>query len=174
MNQTWKILLGALAFIALPVLYAIEFGYLNRTFYAGRMMMIAVIAGLCIGVLLGFRFQKSALDAVGRMRTFAVCIVVPVLTLPLLTSLSNRLLSFHPVQKVQVEFVEESPRYSSRFGAASSEAAQANSYFTFFYKDQELLKIQTRQSLFPEAQRGDTVILPIKKGLWGFEIVAQP
>ena len=173
MSQIWKIIVVILALLGLPFLYAIEIEYLNRTLHAGRMMMVALIIGLGIGTFLGYRFQKTATDSVGRIRTYAVSIVLSGLVLPLLVGLSNRLLSFYPVQAVRVEFVEESPRYSNRFGILPDERVQANAYFTFFYKDQSLYKIQTRQSLLPDAQRGDTVTLPMKKGLWGFEFVVQ-
>lgn len=172
MSQKWKIALIVLAFVALPVLYTLEVDPLNRTLHGGRMVAIALVLGIVVGVLLGYRFQKMTNDAVGKIRSYAVSIILAALIFPLFVSLSNRLLSFRAVQNVQVEFVEESPRYSSRFGAANG-AVAANAYLTFFYKDQDLLRIQTRQSRFSGAKRGDLVILPIKKGLWGFDIV-QP
>jgi len=79
--------------------------------------------------------------------------------------------SVHPTRKVPVEFVEESARYAGRFGAG--ETATANTYFTFFYKNQKLFKIQTRQPVFPGAKRGDIVELPLKRGLWGFDVVQR-
>lgn len=172
MSQAWKIALIAIVVITIPVLYTLEVNPLNRTLHAGRMMAISLVIGLVIGTLLGYHFQKAATEVVGRIRTYAVCIILSTLVLPLLVSLSNRLLSFQSTERVEVEFIEESPRYSSRFGAY--EAAQANSYLTFFYKAEQLHRIQTPQSIFPNAQRGDQVKLPIKKGLWGFEIVQQP
>lgn len=170
--QTRKLILIALAFVAIPVLYTFEISHLNQTLHAGQMMMIALVIGLVIGIVLGYRLQKNSTDTVERMRTYAACIILSALTLPLLVSLSNRLLSFRPTQRVQVEFVEESPRFSNRFGAFEN-AIQPTSYFTFFYKNSELLKIQTSESLFPDAKRGDLVTLPLKRGLWGFEFVAK-
>ena len=172
MTQAWKIALIAIAVITIPVFYTLEVNPLNRTLHAGRMMAISLIIGLAIGILLGYYFQKTATEIVERIRTYAVCIMLSALVLPLLVSLSNRLLSFQAVENIPIEFVEESPRYSSRFGAY--EAAQADSYVTFFYKAEQLHRIQTPQSIFPNAQRGDQGKLPIKKGLWGFEIVQQP
>ncbi len=172
MTQAWKIALIAIVVITIPVLYTLEVNPLNRTLHADRMMAISLVIGLAIGILLGYYFQKAATEIVGRIRTYAVCIMLSVLVLPLLVSLSNRLLSFQAVENIPIEFIEESPRYSSRFGAY--EAAQADSYVTFFYKAEQLHRIQTPQSIFPNAQRGDQMNLPIKKGLWGFEIVQQP
>ncbi len=174
MSQKWQIIAFVLAFITLPFLYALEMQHWNRVLHAGRLLSIAAVIGLMVGILIGFQFQKKETEAVGRIRAYAVSIVLAVIVCPLLASWSNRLLSFHAVQEVPVEFVEESARYSSRFGASSGESAQTNFYITFFYKEQELLNIHTQESLFPNAERGDTVVLPIKKGLWGIEMVVQP
>ncbi|MFN7119590.1 MAG: hypothetical protein ACK4TA_22530 [Saprospiraceae bacterium] len=173
-SPPFKLVLVALGFLALPILYSVEIQYFNRTLHAGKLTLIAAIIGAIIGIGLGYWLQKQATDVVGSMRIYALCTIGCTLAMPLLVSLSNRLLHFHPVQNVPVEFVESSPRYSSRFGAASSEAVQPDNYITFFYKEQELLNIHTREALFPAAERGDTVTLPIQKGLWGFEIVVQP
>lgn len=167
-----KLLLLAVVLVAIPALYTFEINYLNRTLHAGRMMTVAFLIGLTIGILVGYRLQRKLADAVAKMRTYAACIILSALTLPLFVSLSNRLLSFRSTQRIQVEFVEESPRFANRFGAFEN-AIQPTSYSTFFYKNSELLKIQTSESLFPSAKRGDLVILPLKKGRWGFEFVVK-
>lgn len=167
-----NLILIAVGLFALPICYTFEINYFNLTLHAAKLVVIAIIIGAIVGILLGYRLQKNVTDVVGKMRVYAVCIIGAVLLMPLLLSWSNRFLSFHAVQQVPVEFVEESPRYSSRFGVSAGGRAQADSYITFFYKDQDLLNIHTTNPLFPDATRGDTVILPIKKGLW-FDVV-QP
>lgn len=174
MHQNWKFGLLILVFLTMPVLFIIEIKYLNRTLYARQMLLSAMMIGLVLGIVLGYRFQKKMDEAVVRMRTFAVSIVLGVILLPLLASLSNRLFGLYPIQNVPVELVEVSPRYSSRFGISPQEKVTPHYYITFFYKDQKLLNIHTQVPLFPNAERGDTVTLPIKKGLWGYEIIAQP
>jgi len=174
MSQKIKLLLLFIGFFAVPILYTFEFEHFNRTLHVSTLAMIALLIGAAVGIGLGYRWQKTAEDFVGRIRIYAACIISAMLIMPLLASLSNRLLAFRPAQTIQVEFVEESPRYSSRFGVANDKAATASSCITFFYKESELLRIQTRESYFPNAQRGDMVDLPIKKGLWGFEVIPVP
>lgn len=167
-----NLILIAVGVLALPIAYTFEINYFNRTLHAAKLVVIAIVIGAIIGTWLGYRLQKGITDVVGKMRMYAVCVIGTILLMPLLLSWSNRVLSFHAVQQVPVEFVEESPRYASRFGVAAGERAQVNYYIIFFYKDQDLLNIHTTKPLFPDATRGDTVSLPIKKGLW-FDVV-QP
>lgn len=170
--QSLKLVLLAVVFFAIPVLYAFEINYLNRTLHARQLLLTALVIGWAIGSALGFWWQKKESDSVGKIRIFAACLLLSALVLPLGASMSNRLLSFQAVHVVQVEFVEESPRFSSRFGVGEN-AFQPTSYLTFFYLGDELLKIQTSESLFPNAKRGDLLALSLKKGFWGFELVFQ-
>lgn len=166
------LILIVLSFVALPVGYTFEIDDFNRTLHGGRLAQIAFFIGLIGGAGLGFWLQKKVTDTVGRMRILATCIILSVLFMPLLASLSNRLLRFQKPQPASVEFVEESPRFANRFGL-SENMVEPSSYLTFFYKDTELYKIQTPNALFPNAKRGDIVILPIQKGFWGFEFVTK-
>lgn len=162
-----------LGIIAVFLLYAFEYEYFNRTFYMRKLAIIAVILGAGMGTAVAWRLKKHASDQLERVQLFMACIFTGIILLPLLASLSNRLLSFRAPERISVEFVEEKPYFGSRFGTSSDRSVEPTYYRSFVYRQDDLLKIQTKNALFPEASRGDTVQLPVKTGLWGFEYVPK-
>lgn len=160
--------------IAIFAVYTFEFQYFNRTLHMRTLAVLAMIVGAGAGAGVAFRLQRLATDWLERVQIFVGCIFAAIILMPLLASLSNRLLSFRATKNIAVEFVEEEPYYGSRFGIRSADGqAKPSHYRSFIYRDRDLLKIQTRNALFPDASRGDTVLLPIKKGRWGFEFVPK-
>ncbi|MDX1942335.1 MAG: hypothetical protein SFU99_17350 [Saprospiraceae bacterium] len=162
-----------LGIVGLIVLYVFEFEYFNRTFQVGTMTFWSMLIGIAFGLLVARRFLKSANDLIDRVRVVLLCTVGIAIFMPLFASLSNRLWSFHPTTPVAVEFVESEAYIGSALGLMRGEKITPTGHRTFVYRDTKLLKIQTKEALFPEAQRGDTVQLPVKKGLWGFEFVSK-
>ncbi|MBK7872979.1 MAG: hypothetical protein IPJ74_21070 [Saprospiraceae bacterium] len=174
-NISSFVLYTAIAFglVGLIVLYVMEFKYFNRTFQANIMTLWSIVIGIIIGILLSRRFIKSADDFVDRIRIVLLCTVGIAIFMPLFTSLSNRLFSFYDIKMIPVEFVESEAYVGSRFGVLNNEKVEPTGYRTFIYRDTKLLKILTEEALFPDAQRGDSVQLSVKKGFWGFEFVPK-
>lgn len=173
MNEYVKYALITAGIIGLFILYAFEFTYFNRTFYIQRLAIIAIILGMVMGAVSAWRLQKWATSQLERLQLYIACILFAAIFMPLFASLTNRLLSFHPVEKLPVEFVEEKPYFNSRFGITSEGQARPSSHRSFIYWKEDLLGLQTETPLFSEAKRGDTIQLAIKKGLWGFEFVPK-
>ncbi len=164
-------LLGTLFILSLVVLYALEFRYFDRTLGFGRLLGWSLPVGAVLGGLLGYRFQRQGRERLERIQIYVFFIVLCTLFAPLFASLSNRLLSWRSPRPVAVEFAGTDPRYASRFGLTKDEVPEANQYHLFFYRDDRLHRIKTEAPRFPEAEQGDTVVLNMKRGLWGFDIV---
>lgn len=172
--KTYLLYIGiTIGIIATFFLYAFEFQYFNRTFHMQALAIWAIVLGIIVGAVAAFRLQKHTDNRLERIQIFIACIVIAIMLFPLLASLSNRLLSPRSAEQVTVEFVEEKPYYGSRFGFSESGQVEPTYYRSFVYRDEDLLEIQTEQQLFPGASRGDTVQLPVKKGLWGVEYVPK-
>lgn len=159
--------------IFLIVLYVFEFSHFNRTLNARRLVVGSLLVGVILGVILGRRFQDSGEDMTEKIQIYVFFIFICGLFMPLFGSLANRLLSFSAATPVPVEFVEEKPFYSSLYGMLRGERARTTGYYLFFYKDQRLHRIENKQPMFPNAQQGDTVAVPVKRGLFGVEFVGQ-
>ena len=162
-----------LAIVGVFVLYAFEVAHLNRTVGSRTLILGAVIIGAIGGLALGWRLRTKTTDGLERIQIMVACTLLTALLMPLVAGLSNRLLVFRPAQEVPVEFIETDPRVGIRFGNTGG-VQEPTSYIHFFYKGDQLVRLQTRYPIFPEtAQRGDTLFLPLVKGRWGFEFVPQ-
>ena len=164
-------LIATALILGLVVLYVLEFRYFNRTLGFGRLLWWSLPVGAAVGAALGYRFRKQGGDRLERVQLYVLFIVLCTLFAPLFASLSNRLLSPRAARSVSVEFAGVEPRFSSRFGVMEEEKPAANQFYLFFYYDGQLHRIRTDSLRFPEAERGDTVQLMLKRGLWGKEVV---
>lgn len=161
----------AALFLLLLILYVLEFPYFSNTFEVQKMVIFAMILGAAFGAFLGFRYQYVAKDSLERFQVYTAFIVLSIIFMPLVMSLSNRLLSFQTMRQEQVELFQVEARVSERFGLLKGDAIQANSYYIFFIRNGELKRIKTEQDIFKNNKKGDLIQLPVKKGIWGYEVV---
>lgn len=163
-----------LLFILLIVLYVFEFKYFNLSLGIKPLILASLLFGLLLGLFMGYRFRKSAGDLTERVQIYVFFVFIFMIFMPLFASLSNRLLSFRAVQMEEVEFVDQSANYSSRMGLIKGETVKPTGYHSFFYRNNHLYRVKTKQALFsPEQERGDRVAIPIRKGLWGIEWIKE-
>jgi hypothetical protein len=158
-----------LAFIGLVVLYVFEFPYFHNTFAASILVFYSLIIGLIVGLVLAYFFGGSAKDLTETIQIYVFFVAMAMIFMPLFGSLSNRLLDFNPLELREVEFVEEVPFYSSRYGVLEGEEIKPSGYYSFFYHEARLERIKCNKPLFFESKRGDNVEVFVKRGFWGFE-----
>lgn len=169
---TKNIILYTLLFFAVVTLYAAEFRFFNLYLERTRFITIALGGGLLLGIILAwFLHRRWGDDRLDRLRGSIGIAFAVLFFFPLLFSLTNRWLSFRAPTTLPVEWVEEEPRYSSRFGLQAGEQVKPSSYHWFFYWQDRLYRISSPRSRYADAGRGETVPLPIKQGLWGFDWV---
>lgn len=157
-----------LLFIGLIVLYVFEFKYFNLALGIKPLILGSLLVGLLLGMFMGHRFRKTAEDLTERIQIYVFFVAIFMVFMPLFASLSNRLLSFSTIQQTEVEFVEQNAYYSSRMGVIKGEEIKPNSYHSFFYHKDKLYRVKTQSPLFSSELEGrETVVIPIKKGLWG-------
>ena len=166
-NEYLKGIIGVLLIIGLIFLYAFEFKYFSNTFTIEKLIVRALLFGLVIGIGLGYYYSKNIKDSTDKLQLYTFFILTSLVLSPLFASLSNRLLSWHEVKNVEVELEQQSTYIGSRFGKL--EGQKWDGYYLIFYKDKKLERIKTRELVFPNARKGDMIIIPIKKGFWGYE-----
>lgn len=167
-NNIQKIVAGAVGFFIMIFLYANEFSWYANTFGRNRMIMIALLMGGLAGLGVAHKLQRENQEVIEKFQLYIGLMVVGAVLMPLCFSLTNRVLSFQKVTEESVEFVKSEGFNESRFGRIPQE--QPDGYFAFVIRDDAVIRLTTRTPIYQEAQRGDRVLLPIKKGLWGFEI----
>ena len=164
---------AVLLVIGLIVLYVFEFRFFDRTLEFNRLFVGSMLLGGVAGFLLGYRFRGAGRELIEKVQLYVFFIVLCALFAPLFGSLSNRLLSWRGTRDVSVEFVNEEPRFASPYGVIIDEPLEANRYYLFFYKDGVLYRIKTDTLHYPDLESGDTIVLPMRRGLWGFDVVGR-
>ncbi len=160
-----------MAIIGLIVLYVFEFQWLSNTFEAGKLIAQFAISGFVAGLILGWHYRYKAKDITEQIQIFCFFIFPLTLFAPLFGSLSNRLLSFHPVEMRQFEFFKETS-FSGELGIFEGARITPDAYLVFFFRNGKLERIKSRKRLFPGIERGSFIDLPVRKGFWGYEYVA--
>ena len=160
-------------FFFLIVLYVLEFPYFNRTFNIQTLVWISIAIGAVLGAFLAYRLRKYGKDLTDKIQIYVACILLCALFSPLLGSLSNRFLGFHPTTPQTFEFFKEEGYVSSRFGVLEGEDLELTGYYLFFFRGKELHRINTTLPLAEGIQPGDPITLPVRKGLWGFEWITK-
>ena len=158
-----------LLFIGLIVLYVLEFKYFHNTFATSVLVFYSLLVGLIVGLILAYLFRASATDLTETVQIYVFFVSMCMIFMPLFGSLTNRLLDVSPLELREVEFVEEMPFYSSRYGLLEGEKMEPSGYYSFFYHEARLERIKTDRPLFFESKRGDNVEIFVKRGFWGFE-----
>ncbi len=173
-KDIWKIVVGTIFFIGSMILYALEFPQYSRTFEVESLIKWAMIFGGIVGLFVGHRFARSVKDSLEKIKIYLIFFALGVCFMPLWTSLSNRLLSPHPIQQEQVEFVELQAFKQSRFGLTKEDlekGLQPSGYYLFFVRNDRIERTQVKTPVFEDKKRSEMIDLPIKKGLWGYDII---
>lgn len=161
-------ILGALSIFLVAFLYAFEVKHISNTFEVESLVWRSLIVGGLVGIVAGYFFSKQFNDGLEKLKLYVFFVVISLLLFPLLGSLSNRLLSFSPKQKIEVELQSQEAYLQSRFGRVKTKKKK-DGVFLFFVKDQKFQRVKTKEVLFPESEKGDRVYIVTKNGFWGYE-----
>ena len=173
MNYKIYALLGVFAVIGLAVLYGFEYSWFDRTIGMPALVKWALGIGAFIGLIVGGYLQRQAKSRTEKAQMIVIFLVLGLVLAPLLASLSNRLLSPWPAQQQQVEFIDEEGFYSDRAPPIVGEKIEPDWFHLTFYYQGKLRRIKNKKSYFRSAERGDSILLLIKPGLWGFDVVQR-
>lgn len=162
-----KAIFATLAIVALIFLYTLEFDVFSNTMGVKSLLIgseIIAMAGVC-----GFLYLK-------RDRFFPwekhypeiiAILLCALFFAPLVGSRINRLVTWPENQSF--EFLSESPFIATGYGFMRNESKTPTGYFLKVKKNGQIYRFRTKlHPYFPLSQPGDSVILPLKKGLLGF------
>ena len=155
------------------VFYVIEFDYIGNTIGFGDLMLKSLAVSFVVGIYLGWRFQNKGKEQVDRIRIWSACLLLPFFFAPWLGSLTNRLLPRNAVTYHSFEFLDEVPYASSAYGFLQGETIEEDGCYLFIFYQGEIHRLKRIKCKFYNKQNGDIITLPVKKGLWGYEVVCQ-
>ena len=162
---------GLVVVIGLIVLTVFEFPHFSNTLHVKSLVIISLLIGALIGAFLGWRFSRSVFDLLDKVKIILIMTVFCMIFMPTLASLSNRLFTNKPIIEQPAQLVKLEEYRSDRFGHYLGQDPEPTGYFTTVVLGNELFRIRSKKNIFAGAQRGDTLLVPIRKGLWGYSFI---
>ena len=163
--------LSVLLLVLLIVFYVIEFDYIGNTIGFNHLVVKSLVVAFFAGILLGLHFQKKGKEQVDRIRIWSASLLLPLFFAPWLGSLTNRMMPRNAVIVKSFEFVEERPFAASAYGFLQGETVEEDGCYLFVYYEGEIHRLKRKKCEFHDRENGDVIDLPVRKGLWGYEVV---
>ncbi len=171
---SWRTRLGAIgatiALFALIWLYTREFPVLTNTLQAERIVLGAVFFGaLAAGALLYALRNRLTPWRNHLPEVLLIAIFLPLFS-PLIASLINR--AGGKVSHQTFEFVSETPYVAAAYGWLRFQPIEVTGYRLVVREGNRLHRFQYRkQPYFPLTRPGEQVLLPVRRGLLGVEVM---
>jgi hypothetical protein len=163
-------LLAVLAFIGLTWLYVREFAVLSNTIGAKSLVFGSMLAGALVAGAALWRWRDRFTPWERHLPEVLLILVFSVLFAPLFGSLLNRALGTSGNQSF--EFVSETPYLASNYGVLKGEKLQPTGWFLTVKANGRLHRFKYKsQSYYPLTQPGETILLPVRTGLFGCRLV---
>lgn len=172
MQKNYKVLAwaAAIGIVLIIALYSIEFFYISNTLEVESLVFRTAILMLLLGIYAAFHFQNKGEEQVDRIRIWSVCLLIPLFFAPWLGSLSNRLAPASAIEYKTLEFIESIPLSQDK-QAVQEEDQKESGCFLFVYYKGKIQRLRRPTCEFENKKNGDEISLPVKKGLWGYEVI---
>jgi len=163
-------LAGVLVFFSLIGLYVREFPVFTNTIDAGRLAGIGFVVGAALAATLLYVFRVRLTPWSKHLPEVMTILVFTVLFGPLMASLLNRLGGKSEYQSF--EFLAETPYLSSNYGILKGEKIRPTGYKLEVREKGRLLRFRYKtQAYYPNTKPGETVLLPVRRGMLGFRVM---
>ncbi|MCB0707245.1 MAG: hypothetical protein KDC34_18135 [Saprospiraceae bacterium] len=160
----------ALAVLGLVAWAAYEITTWQNLLGLGNFPLWACLAGGITGLFVANRVAGTFDDSIDRIRVLAFSFFGGLILFLALSSFMNRVFA-GPSKSVPVAFVKQEAFGASRFGLLQ-DSIKADGYYLYFQRpNKPLERIRLRYPYPTPPQEGDQITLPIRKGLFGIEIV---
>ncbi len=163
--------IAVLAIIGIMTIYVFEITHLSNTLDAGNMVWKSILIGLLIGLVIGKRLLNPYAELVDKIRTWTINLFIPILFLPLIASLTNRIFAIGEVKLTQFEYIEELAFSSSAYGFLKDEKVKPTGCYLFVFHNGEIKRFKQSTCKYWGTKRGEMINLKVARGLWGYDIV---
>ncbi len=176
MNDTlsWRARLGAVlatvAFFGLIGLYTREYAVFTNTLQAGRLVGGAVLAGLLLAVGILYALRRRLTPWSRHVpEALLIAVFVPLFA-PLAASRINR--AGGEVSYRSFEFVAEVPYVAAAYGWLRFQPIRITGYRLIVRREGRTYRFQYKsRRYFPLTQSGEAVLLPLRRGYLGIEVM---
>lgn len=163
-------LLAVAALFGLVWLYVREFAVLYNTIGAARLVAGSmVLAAVLIGFVL-WRWRERFTPWERHLPETIFLVVFGLLFAPLFGSLLNRALGSDTHQSF--EFVSEVPFLASNYGVLKGEEPRPSGYYLTVKEAGQYIEFKyKKQAYYPLTKPGEMILLPVRKGVFGFRVI---
>jgi hypothetical protein len=166
-----KAILGVVCFLLVAAGYAFQIPVFSNTFDSMYLFFRALLVGGVTGFVVGRYLKDRSELPEEKLGILLGCIFAGIIVFPLIAIISNKTISLSDPLSIKVKYMRTEQLISSRFGMVKNMSDNVDAVYTHFIKDGEALRIRTKKPIFDGVERGTEVELPIRKGLWGFNVV---
>lgn len=152
------------------ILYTFEFRVFTNTIGVRALVLGAFAFGAlaAVGMLYAWRHRLTPWE--NHLPETLSIVVLSMLFMPLLASRVNR--AGGVIEHQSFEFVSEMPYLSSSYGILRGQPLKASGIRLTVKKEGQTYRFQYKtQEYFPLTKRGESVLLPVRKGLLGAGVV---
>jgi hypothetical protein len=159
-------------FIGLIWQYVAEFPTFENTIGIGHLVARSLIFAAFLGGICLFFLKNRLKPAENHLPEIVGLLLVPMIFAPYFGSFFNRIGASQPTEQPFI-FQKETPFLISRFGFLRSlQHESAAGYHLFVENSDKKYRFRyEKQAYFPLTKAGETVLLPVKIGLFGYPIV---
>lgn len=162
--------LAVLVFFGLAWLYAREFTVFSNTIAAKSLVLGAMLTGALAAAGMLWLWRDRFKPWERHVPEVLFILFFSVLFAPLAGSLLNRALGNTTNQSF--EFISETPYLASNYGVLKGEKLQPTGYHLTVKEYGKVLRFKySSQSYYPLTKPGETILLPVRNGLFGFRVV---
>lgn len=163
-------LVVVLVFFGLMWRYVREFAVLSNTIGARWLVAGFMLAGLLAAAGALWRWRERFVPWGRHLPEVLMTLVFSALFAPLFGSLLNRAVGSETFQPF--EFISETPYFASKYGILKGEKIQPSGYLLVVKEKGSTLFFKYKtQPYYPLTKPGETILLPVRTGLFGFRIV---
>lgn len=162
---------SVLLFFGLVYLYTREFSILSNTIGAIWLIIGSMMVMALLGAGLIWRFRERFTPWSRHVTEIALLLLFSMLFAPLFGSLLNRTLGKSENQSFT--FIAETPYIASGYGFMKNTSLKPTGYFLEVSdrSGQRLRLRYKKQAYYPITRRGDPILLPVRRGLFGVRVV---
>ncbi len=170
----WRVRLGAMLAVAvlfgLIWLYTREYPVFTNTLQTGRLVVGAFAVGALLAGALLFALRRRLTPWANHVPEVLLIVVFVPLFAPLFASRINR--AGGSVKHQPFEFVAEVPYVASAYGWLRFRPVEVTGYRLTAKREGRTHRFQYKnQRYFPLSQPGDTILLPVRRGVLGIEVM---
>jgi drug/metabolite transporter (DMT)-like permease len=159
-----------LCFFALVWMYVREFPLFSNTIGVGWLVLESMSVGLVAALVGIWQFRKRFMPWDRHLADIAFIVVTTVFFAPLFGSWFNRGLGLPASQTF--EFVSETPYFAAGYGVLKGEKLTPTGYHLVVLENGVRRSFTYKtQAYFPITKPGESIILPVCKGLLGAKVM---